>query len=460
MTHAFLASFASRRIKPLAGVAAAAILATLVQPHVSLAPPAVASTSSPATTPARSAPVAGLAAPVDPTRGVMTHGPQLSRAMEAVVQVLVETPRSSGPEPRGRGAPMFDAPGPRSGAEGMFGPDFSAGNGVQGRGGGEGRGPNVTSPRSGPDGSANPRDAGPPRSGARPSSQPQFNGAGSGVIYDSGRGLILTNHHVVDGATRVVVRLGDGREVAATLVGSDAATDIAVLRVEAGGLPTAVAEGPSDTVQVGDLAFAIGYPMGLERTLTMGIISGLNRSGIGDGVEDFIQTDASINRGNSGGPLVDSQGRLIGINTAIFSPTGGNIGIGFAVPTRIALSVARQIERSGRVERGRIGVSIAPVTQEVATRARLETPQGALIDAVEPGSPAARAGIAPGDIVVSAGERAIINPRMLHAAVATTAQGERLSIGLIRAGRRIDLAVQVQGAGTQRLVSSTHTPGR
>lgn len=419
----------SRRVRVAGAVAAVALGAAVLQPQISLAPVAAATPSSSSTGPA--------SVPTDSTRGVASYGPQLAQAMGAVVQVLVVSPQSGHGDGSPRGAPMSAAPGqlPPWLGDSQAAPR-QPGQGSSSRG----QGPNVMQSPNPPGPDRGQRGA--PHRWA--DNAPQFNGAGSGVIYNAQRGLILTNHHVVAGATRVVVKLHDGREVEATVVGSDPATDIAVLRVSAQNLPQAVATSSSDEVQVGDLAFAIGYPMGLERTLTMGIVSGLNRSGIGEGIEDFIQTDASINRGNSGGPLVDSRGRLIGINTAIFSPTGGNIGIGFAVPSRIALSVAQQLESSGRVDRGRIGVSIGPVTPEAQAQGRLETPQGALIAAVEPGSPAARAGILSGDIVVQAGARPITNPRMLHAAVATTARGETLELAIIRAGRRVAVIVQVQ----------------
>lgn len=419
---------------------------SVFQPTIQLAPSAVAS-----------GPVAAAstdATPVDGARGVQSYAPRLEQAMGSVVQVLVTQQGRAGMVGAGMGGGSDGGRGfaPQSGpaADGaahwlvpaQMGPDQNRPNAVTPGQGGRMMPPGAD-PRGGSRGGPpmDPR-GGPPR-GGQPGGSGEVSGSGSGVIYNADRGLILTNHHVVDGASSIRIRLADGREVEGTLVGSDAATDIAVVRIPTQGLPRPIEAGPSEQVRVGDLAFAIGYPLGLERTLTMGIVSGLNRSGLGDGVEDFIQTDASINRGNSGGPLVDSQGRLIGINTAIFSPTGGNIGIGFAVPTQIAMSVARQIEANGSVRRGRIGVGIAPVTQEAATAAGLAAPQGALISAVEPGSPAARAGMREGDIVVSAGTRQVTGPRVLHAAVAVTETGQSLPLQVMRGRERIAMTVQI-----------------
>jgi Do/DeqQ family serine protease len=234
---------------------------------------------------------------------------------------------------------------------------------------------------------------GPPRRG--------MGTAGSGVIVDAEHGYVLTNAHVVEGATLIEVTTRDTRRFKAELVGRDPETDLAVLRINADQL-TAVPLGNSDEAQVGDFVLAVGNPFGLGQTVTSGIVSALGRTGVGAGAgyEDFIQTDASINPGNSGGALVTLDGRLIGINTAIFSRTGGNIGIGFAVPINMAKSVVEQIVAHGEVKRGRIGVLVQDVTPELAQTLGVER-RGAVVSDLKPGSPAARAGFAKGDVVVA-----------------------------------------------------------
>ncbi|WP_292136784.1 trypsin-like peptidase domain-containing protein, partial [Brevundimonas sp.] len=207
--------------------------------------------------------------------------------------------------------------------------------------------------------------------------------SGSGVVIDAAQGLVITNNHVVENGRKFTVDLIDGRLFDAVLVGADKATDIAVLRITPDGRPLnlkQVQTVDSDTLRTGDLAFAVGYPLGLDQTLTMGVISGLNRSGLGDAVEDYIQTDAAVNSGNSGGPLLDSRGRLIGINTAILSGGmgGGNDGIAFAVPTRIMLYVADQLRTRGEVKRGETGAIFASLTPEQARRMRLGIVRGTM----------------------------------------------------------------------------------
>src|ERR1700751_1952197 len=225
--------------------------------------------------------------------------------------------------------------------------------------------------------------------------------AGSGVIVDAAQGYVLTNAHVVENATNIEVTFKDNRRFNAKLIGRDPDTDIAVLQIPANGL-TAVPIGDSDRLQVGDFVLAIGNPFGLGQTVTSGIVSALGRSGLGiEGYEDFIQTDASINPGNSGGPLVDLQGRVVGINTAILAPSGGNVGIGFAVPINMARQVMDQLIRYGEIKRGRIGVAIQDLTPDLAQALGTKQTQGALIARVEPGSPAERAGLRTNDLVVA-----------------------------------------------------------
>jgi Do/DeqQ family serine protease len=224
---------------------------------------------------------------------------------------------------------------------------------------------------------------------------------GSGVIVDAAQGYILTNGHVVENADAIEVTTKDNRRFAARLIGRDDDTDIAVIKIEAQNL-TALQLGDSDRLQVGDFVIAIGNPFGLGQTVTSGIVSALGRSGLGiEGYEDFIQTDASINPGNSGGALVDLRGRLVGINTAILAPGGGNIGIGFAVPIAMARHAMDEIIRYGSVHRGHVGIRVEDLTPERAAQLRSRRTEGALINDIEPRSPAERAGLRAGDIVVA-----------------------------------------------------------
>ncbi|QDX26211.1 PDZ domain-containing protein [Sphingomonas suaedae] len=275
----------------------------------------------------------------------------------------------------------------------------------------------------------------PPAQGA-----PQPIGSGSGVIIDAARGEILSNNHVVEKGTAFKIQLYDGRVVDAEVVGRDPQTDIALLRVKASGL-RAIQMGDSGSIEVGDLAFAIGYPFGFDQTLTMGVISGLGRTGIGDGLQDFIQTDAAVNSGNSGGALIDSRGRLIGINTAIWSKSGDNSGIAFAVPINMAMAVADQLRRNGTVRRGRIGVTVGPVTVEAAAGG---STRGALVAEVSPDGAAARAGLRSGDIITSADGRAIEGPGNLTAILGVLEPGKTIALGYRRGGQTGTAQVRVE----------------
>ncbi len=261
-----------------------------------------------------------------------------------------------------------------------------------------------------------------------PSAPREIASAGSGVIVDAENGYILTNHHVVGGADAIQISLIDGKVLDAEVVGSDPATDIAVIKVDAKGL-TEMAIGNSDSARVGDFVIAIGNPFGLGHTVTSGIISALGRTGISrDGYEDFIQTDASINPGNSGGALVNMNGELIGINSAIISRSGGNVGIGFAVPTKIASSIMSQILDFGEIRRGLLGVGIQTIDAEMAKALDTNVESGALITNIVPESAAEEAGLEVGDIIVEVNKEKVAGASDL-----------RNKIGLLRSGDQVDL---------------------
>ena len=261
-----------------------------------------------------------------------------------------------------------------------------------------------------------------------PGGQQQVQSAGSGVIVDAERGYILTNHHVVAEADEIQISLIDGEILDAEVIGSDPATDIAVIKVEANGL-TDMPIGDSESARVGDFVIAIGNPFGLGHTVTSGIISAVGRTGISrDGYEDFIQTDASINPGNSGGALVNMNGELIGINSAIISRSGGNVGIGFAVPTEIASSIMGQILDFGEVRRGLLGVRIQTIDAEMAEALETNVTSGALITNIEPESAAEEAGLEVGDIIVEVNDEKVDGAAEL-----------RNTIGLLRSGDTVDI---------------------
>ncbi len=267
--------------------------------------------------------------------------------------------------------------------------------------------------------------------------------AGSGVIVDADQGLVLTNHHVIENADRILVTLKDRRSLEAQLVGSDPETDVALLRIAAKGL-TSVPLGDSDLLEVGDFVVAIGNPFGLGQTVTSGIVSALGRSGLDiEGYEDFIQTDASINPGNSGGPLVNLRGEMVGMSTAIIGPSGGNVGIGFAVPSNMAKSVLTQLQRYGEVRRGRLGVAVQDLTPEIGEALGIGVVQGAVISQVESGSPAERAGVRIGDVVVSIDGRPVGDAGDLRNAIGLKPIGEEVRITLLREGREKTLRAEV-----------------
>lgn len=276
-----------------------------------------------------------------------------------------------------------------------------------------------------------------------PQQRPRMS-AGSGVIVDAAKGYVLTNHHVVEGAGEIAVTLKDRRRFTAELVGSDKATDIAVLKIEADNL-IALPVGDADALRVGDGVVAIGNPFGLGQTVTSGIVSALGRSGINvEGYEDFIQTDASINPGNSGGALVTTDGRLIGINTAIIAPAGGNVGIGFAVPIDMASAVMKQIIEHGEVRRGRIGVSIQDLTPDLAEALGVKDAYGAVVGSVEENSPAAKAGLQAGDIIVALDGRPISGSADLRNRVGLAPVDSEVEVSWLRDGESHSAGVRVE----------------
>ncbi|WP_375740094.1 Do family serine endopeptidase AlgW [Pseudomonas boanensis] len=265
---------------------------------------------------------------------------------------------------------------------------------------------------------------------------------GSAVIM-SPEGYLLTNNHVTAGADQIVVALKDGRETLAHLVGSDPETDLAVLKIDLKDLPS-ITLGRSDDIRIGDVALAIGNPFGVGQTVTMGIISATGRNQLGlNTYEDFIQTDAAINPGNSGGALVDANGDLIGINTAIFSKSGGSQGIGFAIPTKLALEVMKAIVEHGQVIRGWLGIEVQPLTPELAESFGLEGRPGIVVAGIYRDSPAQRANLQPGDIILSIdGEPAGDGRRSMNQ-VARTRPGEQVNILVMRNGKELELAAEV-----------------
>ena len=268
-------------------------------------------------------------------------------------------------------------------------------------------------------------------------------GLGSGVIV-SPAGLVLTNNHVIEAADEIEVALNDGRKFPARLVGRDPETDLAVLQIEAAAELPALAFASGDALEVGDVVLAIGNPFGVGQTVTMGIVSALGRSQLGiNTFENYIQTDAAINPGNSGGALVDHTGNLIGINTAIYSRTGGSLGIGFAIPVSIARSVLEEIVARGEVVRGWVGVEIQDITPELAESFGLRDTRGALIAGVLRNSPADRGGIRPGDVLIAVDGQTVRDPKEMLDRVAALQPGRTAGFRVRRAGEEMDLKVEV-----------------
>ncbi|MDH3860095.1 MAG: Do family serine endopeptidase [Gammaproteobacteria bacterium] len=289
--------------------------------------------------------------------------------------------------------------------------------------------------------------------------QGEIGGAGSGVIVDAENGYILTNHHVVGEADEIQVSLIDGRTLDAEIVGSDAGTDIALIKVEADEL-TEMPIGDSEDVRVGDFVIAIGNPYGLSHTVTSGIVSALGRTNISrDGFEDFIQTDASINPGNSGGALVNMNGELIGINSMIFSRSGGNIGIGFAVPTEIASSIMGQILDFGEIRRGLLGVNIQSIDREAAETLDIDVEGGALVTRVFPDSAAEKAGLEVGDIIVGVNDKSVTSAAELRNTIGLLRSGDTVGIRYLRDNESRSTSAELGRAEDQLLSGGDIHPG-
>lgn len=286
-----------------------------------------------------------------------------------------------------------------------------------------------------------------------------FEGLGSGVIINAEKGYVLTNNHVINNADKIRVQLNDGREYDAKLLGRDEQTDIALLQLTDAKNLTAIKIADSDNLRVGDFAVAVGNPFGLGQTATSGIISALGRSGLNlEGLENFIQTDASINRGNSGGALVNLNGELIGINTAILAPGGGNIGIGFAIPSNMAQNLSQQLIEFGEVKRGLLGIRGSEMTADMAKAFNIDAQRGAFVSEVLPKSAASKAGIKAGDVLVSVDGKPVSSFAELRAKVGTTGPGKTIKVGLLRDGKPLEVAVTLENSSPTSTSADTLSP--
>jgi serine protease Do/serine protease DegQ len=287
----------------------------------------------------------------------------------------------------------------------------------------------------------------------------QAQSLGSGVIIDAEQGYVLTNNHVIDKATEIRVTLMDGRQLTATVIGTDPEADIAVIQIPADRL-SALALADSSRLRVGDFVVAIGNPFGLGQTVTSGIISALGRSGLGiEGYEDFIQTDASINPGNSGGALVNLRGELVGVNTAIIAPGGGNVGIGFAIPANMAAQIMDQLVEYGEVRRGQLGISAQDLTPELAQAFGVhDLAQGVVVVQVGDNTPAARAGIKSGDIILKVNGREIRSRPELRTAIGLLRVGETLRLDILREGKQRTVTAEIAEPAQEKLAGDALNP--
>ncbi|WP_297204275.1 serine endoprotease DegQ [uncultured Pluralibacter sp.] len=287
----------------------------------------------------------------------------------------------------------------------------------------------------------------------------QFEGLGSGIIINAAKGYVLTNNHVISNAQKISVVLNDGRKFDASLVGSDEQSDIALLQLKKADHLTQIAIADSDKLRVGDFTVAIGNPFGLGQTATSGIVSALGRSGLNlEGLENFIQTDASINRGNSGGALVNLNGELVGMNTAILASGGGSIGIGFAIPSNMAMTLAGQLMHDGEVQRGLLGVRGMEMNADIAKAMNLNVQRGAFVSEVLPGSGSAKAGVKSGDVIVSLNGKPLTSFADMRSRIATTAPGTKVTLGLLRAGKSLSVEVTLDKSPTSTASAGELSP--
>ena len=286
--------------------------------------------------------------------------------------------------------------------------------------------------------------------------QQKFMALGSGVIIDAVKGYVVTNNHVVDNASSIKVQLSDGRKFDAKVVGKDPRSDIALIQIQDPKNLTAIKIADSDALRVGDYTVAIGNPFGLGETVTSGIVSALGRSGLNaENYENFIQTDAAINRGNSGGALVNLNGELIGINTAILAPDGGNIGIGFAIPSNMVKNLTAQMVQYGQVKRGELGILGTELNSELAKAMKVDAQRGAFVSQVMPNSSAAKAGIKAGDVITSLNGKPISSFAALRAEVGSMPIGSKVTLGLLRDGKPVNVSLELQQSSQNQVDSST-----
>ncbi|HCD7174118.1 TPA: serine endoprotease DegP [Enterobacter cloacae] len=286
--------------------------------------------------------------------------------------------------------------------------------------------------------------------------QQKFMALGSGVIIDAAKGYVVTNNHVVDNANSIKVQLSDGRKFDAKVVGKDPRSDIALIQIQDPKNLTAIKIADSDALRVGDYTVAIGNPFGLGETVTSGIVSALGRSGLNaENYENFIQTDAAINRGNSGGALVNLNGELIGINTAILAPDGGNIGIGFAIPSNMVKNLTAQMVQYGQVKRGELGIMGTELNSELAKAMKVDAQRGAFVSQVMPNSSAAKAGIKAGDVITSLNGKPISSFAALRAEVGSMPIGSKVTLGLLRDGKAVNVSLELQQSSQNQVDSST-----
>ncbi|MBV4365818.1 serine endoprotease DegP [Erwinia sp. BNK-24-b] len=290
--------------------------------------------------------------------------------------------------------------------------------------------------------------------GGADTQQEKFRALGSGVVINAEKGYVVTNNHVVDNATKIQVQLSDGRKYDAKVIGKDPRSDIALIQLNDAKNLTAIKVADSDDLRVGDYTVAIGNPYGLGETVTSGIVSALGRSGLNvENYENFIQTDAAINRGNSGGALVNLNGELIGINTAILAPDGGNIGIGFAIPSNMVKNLTAQMVEYGQVKRGELGIMGTELNSELAKAMKVDAQRGAFVSQVLPKSSAAKAGVKAGDVVVSINGKPISSFAALRAQVGSLPVGTKMALGLIRDGKPLTVNVELQQSSQAKVDS-------